>query len=41
MHETLNRAREEYACVEAPNERIDHLMGKLLAIRRRIAICEC
>ena len=38
-YETLNRAREEYACVEAPNERIDHLMGKLHdAIRRRIAV---
>jgi len=37
-HETLERAREEYACVEMPNERIDDLMVKLQdAIRRKIA----
>ena len=37
-YEMLERSREEYACVEIPNERIDDLMVKLQdAIRRRIA----
>lgn len=37
-YEMLERSKEEYACVEIPNERIDDLMVKLQdAIRRRIA----